>query len=349
MQSLIPHSKPSITEHDVTAVNLAVRSGQLAAGWHTRTLESSLASRLNRRAVCVSSGTAALHMALLTAGIQPGDAVALPTHSCPSVLYALHYVGAVPVLYDSGRMGIGTSLQSLNACRNAKHIKAIITVHQYGIPDPVVSELSGVPLIEDCAASLGATVHGRLVGSFGHASVFSFYGTKLVAGGECGAVATDDKSAEWIQNHRTPRGADSADTHYPYSPAETCAALANSQLDRLDGFIRRRRQLAEIYRTELADCAWVPGPDTRCEPVWHRFVIGLEMQREKMMDAARADGIQFGFGVKTPLHRLLKLPPEHYPESEHAWRHSVSLPIYPDLTESEQERIIQCVRRCVTG
>jgi len=349
MQPLIPHSKPAITEADIAQAAATIRSGRLAAGESTRELEEVLTRRLGRPSVCVSSGTAGLHMALLSAGAVPGDRIAVPTHCCPSVLYAVNYIGAEAVLYDCGSLGIGISDSAYDRLRDDDRLKIIIVVHQYGFPVSGITGLPGDRVIEDCAAALGALVDCRPVGTFGRAAVFSFYGTKLLAGGECGAVAAEDEVVKWIRGHRTPRGADTVETCYPYSPAEVCSALALSQFNRLDEFINRRRTLAEIYRSELGNCVEFTKVDPQCQPVWHRCIIGLNMDRETLIHAAGLEGIHLGYGVRTPLHRLVRKAPRDFPFSEHAWRSTVSLPIYPDLTELEQERIIECIKRRVPG
>jgi perosamine synthetase len=187
---------------------------------------------------------------LLSLGITEGMKVAIPTHCCPSVLYAVRYVGATPILFDCGTLGYGSAPNAVADV--APLVKAVVVVHQYGIPDIYgVSQRLSIPLIEDCAAALGARIGTDLVGNFGILAIFSFFATKLIAGGECGAVAGDSDLIDWIRTRRTPRGADSACTHYPYSPSEVCSAIALTQLEQHQRFIDARTRLADTYSTEL--------------------------------------------------------------------------------------------------
>lgn len=339
---MIPHSRPCLGDQEIEAAVRVVRSGILSSGPETVHLESKLSRLLSREVACVSSGTAALHMGLIQAGLCKGSKVAIPTHCCPSVLYALRYIGATPVLYDCSESGAASDPVSLNtACEQAD---AVVVVHQFGLPDPAVLNVFPIPLIEDCAAAIGCRLGNHPAGSFGDIAVFSFYATKLIAGGECGAAAGTTEAVRWIREHRTPRGADDGETHYAYSPSEISSAVANAQLDKLEQFIERRTGLAERYSQQLEPYCRIPRPPECSRPVWHRYVIGTGERREDLIKAAVLNGIQVGYGVKTPIHRLLNLDPMRFPNSERASQFSVSLPIYPDLTLDEQDRIIGFVR-----
>ncbi|MCD4653223.1 DegT/DnrJ/EryC1/StrS family aminotransferase [bacterium] len=340
---MILHSKPSFGESELIAVTNVVKTGCLANGPATNQLETNLAKRVGRPVVCVSSGTAALHMALMTLGIDQKEKVAIPTHCCPSVLYALQYMGAEPVLYDCGSLGMGSEPGLFENI--GPDVKAVLIVHQYGMPDEAVIANYDKPLIEDCAAALGSFINNQPVGIFGESSIFSFYATKMIAGGECGAVATNKKSVEWIKEKRSPRGANDAQTHFPYSPSDLCAALALVQMERLDEFVETRTRLAAIYSTELESLVHIPQVSLKVRPSWHRYIISTHKSRDLVIEAANKSGICLGYGVKTPIHRLLKMDPLKFSASEHAWNYTVSLPIYPDLTELEQERIIQFLRK----
>jgi len=340
---VIPHSKPVIGELEISAALEVIRSGMLSSGLQTARLESALEKVLTRNVACVSSGTAALHMALLSLGITEGMKVAIPTHCCPSVLYALRYVGATPVLFDCGVLGYGSAP---NAVAGLAHlVNAVVVVHQYGIPDiHGVSEKTSVPLIEDCAAALGARIGTAVVGNSGVLAIFSFFATKLIAGGECGAVAGDSDLVDWIRTRRTPRGADSECTHYPYSPSDICSAIALTQLKQHQHFVDARTRLADAYSTELRNHATIPVIPEHCFPVWHRYIISTHKPREEVIRAARKKEICIGYGVRTPIHRLLKMNPTHFVNSEKAYEYSISLPLYPDLTSDQQEQVISFLK-----
>jgi perosamine synthetase len=340
LNDFIPHSKPSLDIEERDAVQRVVSSGYLGCGPETGALESELTRYLGRSTAVLSSGTAALHLALQSLNIQTGDRIAIPTHTCPSVYYALCYLKATPALYDSGPAGYGIDGESFErACRGSQ---AAIVVHTYGLPAIEPGSFpEGIPVIEDCAHALGAEVDGKPVGTFGHMAIFSFYPTKMIAGGECGAVTGPSEQIEMIRNWRSPRGADDAEIRYPYSPSDLSAAISREQLKKLDRFISRRREIAAQYGSGLKKC-WCPGLKAVCRGsnTWYRYVIQTDIQRDEMIKLARESGIQLGKGVLTPLHRLLGQDAGKFPHSEHACQFTVSLPIYPDLTNQQQTHII---------
>ncbi|MBN1550356.1 DegT/DnrJ/EryC1/StrS aminotransferase family protein, partial [bacterium] len=332
MDTSIPHSKPYLGQEEVDAVLKTLASGNLSSGNQVHALEDSLSTRFNRPSCVVSSGTAALHLALLGLGIGKGAKVAIPTHTCPSLLYVLQYVNAEPVLFDCGPLGIGIDMGSLEM--RLLTVDAIIVVHTYGFPVPLAKQLpEKTVLIEDCAHSIGATISEKSELMSGAALMFSFYPTKMMCGGECGAVVGSTALIDFIKQVRSPRGADSAQTHYPYSPNELCAAIANQQFQKLNVFIEKRRQIAAFYDASFAELPiTIPWSYPSAKSVYYRYVIETPKPRDEVIKRANELGVRFGFGVKTPLHRLLKKKIKEFPNSEKAYKYSVSIPIYPGLS-----------------
>jgi len=210
MSEVIGHSRPTIGRQDIDAIRRVLESGWLSQGEEVRSFEEELASKIGvADGVCVSSGTAALHLGLLAVGVREGDRVAIPGYCCSSVYHAVQLAGGSPVLVDIDPARMVMDEESL--LRAVKRgARAVVLVHLLGYPGPVeiVGEL-GVPVIEDCAQSLGASVEGQAVGSFGTVSVFSFFATKLITTGEGGMVASDDvqilanvEGLEIIQGYR---------------------------------------------------------------------------------------------------------------------------------------------------
>lgn len=337
MTEFIPRSRPCLGAEETQAVRRVIASGHLACGPEVAALESELAAFLDRPVAVVSSGTAALHLALMALGVRSGDRVATPTHCCPSVLYPLRYIGAEPVLFDSGVLGAGTDPDRFrDACRSAR---VVIAVHTYGFPSGIPDGL-GIPVIEDCAHALGARFAGRPAGIAGDAAVFSFYPTKMLAGGECGAVAGPVDLVDRVRRLRSPRGADDGDTRYPYSPSDLPAAVVRAQLTKLDRFLADRRTAAADYRRLLKDLDVIlPVERPGTVSSWYRFVIETPRKRDELISAAHRDGIGLGAGVLTPLHRLTGADPARFPGSERAFHRCVSVPVYPGMPTDTPARV----------
>ena len=253
-QASIPHSKPTLGKEEAAAAAEVVRSGYLAEGQRTVALETTLAETIGvKHAAAVNSGSSALHLALLALDVAEGDEVVVPSYVCTAVLNAVNYVGATPVLADVD--------DSLNLCphdakrRLSRKTKAVIVPHLLGNP-AAIDELAelGPPIIEDCAQAIGATVPGgppAQAGARGVLSVFSFYATKVLAAGECGAVASN--SARLIGKVVDLKDYDERRSYrvrYNYKCNDLAAALALCQLRKLPRFLTRRRAIARQYAAE---------------------------------------------------------------------------------------------------
>ncbi len=342
MHPFIPHSRPTLGEEEARAAAAAVASGQIAEGPEVAAFEREVASFLGvRHAVSVSSGTAALHLALMAVGVGPGDEVVVPSFVCSALLNAVAAAGAAPVLAEVEPETLNIDPADV-AHRLSPRTKAIVVPHMFGLPADLDRLAAlGVPLIEDCAQAIGAEHRGRAVGSVGQAAIFSFYATKVMATGEGGLVATS--SAVLAENVRDLKTYDQKKDHrqrFNFKMTDIQAAIGRVQLRRLAGFIRRRRDIAERFRAALQG---FPVALPRQEPgcIYFRFVVDGVADAAAFIRQARGLGVGCERPVHTPLHRLLGI--EGFPRAEAAWRRTVSLPIYPALTDEETERIIAVV------
>jgi len=345
VELLIPHSRVEFDEVAIAEVRSVLLSGRVATGEKVHQLEVELESRFHRPFACVTSGTAALHLTLLASGIGPGYRMAIPSFICPSVFYCLKYVGAEPVLYDCGHLGIGVSSESLEIA--VADSDGCIIPHTFGfVTEFDRSLMTGRLCIEDCCQSNGAMADGHVVGNFGQASIHSFYATKMIGSADGGAVSGNAELLEWVRSRRNHRGHDDLTCRYPYSMSDLHAVLILARLEQLPRAIERRRQIAERYASELADLP-IDTPAITSPSVWYRFPIITPVSREKLITEAFRRGIGFGFGVRTPLHRLLDRDPSCFPNAEKAMRNLVSVPIYPGLKETEQQQIVDVIRQVV--
>jgi len=340
---MIPHSRPSITDDDAERVARVVRSGQLAQGPEVAAFERELAARLGVQDVAaVSSGSAALELALIALGVGAGDEVLIPTYVCDALHHAVQRVGAAPVLVDAD-----PDTQSLSAkdalARRSRRTRAVIVPHAFGLTaDLEPFAALEVPVIEDCAQALGAELdHGKAAGSGGALAVCSFYATKMIAAGEGGAVVGP---SALIARVRDVRDYDERETLAPRTNAkltDMAAALARGQLARLDAFLARRRAIAARYRALLAGVNARLPVDAGARHVYHRFVLGFDRDPAAVARALGERGVAARRPVFRPAHRARRL--DGFPEADRLWAELLSIPCYPALTDDEVERVARAL------
>ena len=328
-----------MTDDDAERVARVVRGGQLAQGPEVAGLERELAQRLGvAAAAAVSSGSAALELALRALDVGAGHEVIIPTYACDAVYHAVTRCGATPVLADADPDTLGLSGADVARRRTAR-TRAVIVVHPFGLAvDLADFQRLGVPLVEDCAQTLGATCAGRPVGARGELAVCSFYATKLLTTGEGGAVAGP---ADLVARARDTRDYDERTELAPrfnYQMTDMQAVLGRSQLARLDTFIARRRALAARYRMALARAPRCRVPaDAGERHVYHRFVVAIDRPLEPIVAHLDRRGVAARRPVFRPIHRALGLT--GYPTAEWLWSQCLSLPCYPLLTDGEADTV----------
>jgi dTDP-4-amino-4,6-dideoxygalactose transaminase len=305
--------------------------------------------------VAVNSGTSALHLALLAVGAGPGTEVLLPAYCCAALLNAVHLAGATPVLVDSVPGGFNLCPEDARH-RVSDRTAAVVVAHLFGHPAPLEPFLElGIPVVEDCAQSLGATEGGSLTGSRGAVAICSFYATKVITTGQGGLVSTGD--ADRLALLRDLVDYDNREEWRPrfsYGISEMQAALGLWQLERLPEWLRRRRALAAFFDAELSSAPGRPGdppggagrgpaspaPPPSLEPIHFRYPV-----RVPDADTALAALQERGIGAKRPVHRPLHhyFPPlaREYPHAEAAHNQLVSLPLYPALTDTEARGVVR--------
>lgn len=345
---MISHSKPSLGNREITALKKTLISGYVAQGKQVAQLESELSQQVgHQNGVAVSSGTSALHLALLSLGVTASDSVVLPTYACTAILNAVNMVGAKPVLADVDPES-GNLTQETVAKKLQKNTRAVIAAHLFGQPAFVQEiEKLGVPVIEDCAQCIGAQVHGRPVGGLSTVSVFSFYATKLITGGEGGMVCTSDKKlAARLNDLRDYDEKDRYELRFNYKMSDIQATLARVQLKRLPEFIRKRRILAKKYYQLLKEFPiQLPPNIPETSPIYYRFICRVEGNVDKIIASMATDKIQCRKPIFKPLHQYFELGASEFKNAERLYQTSLSLPIYPDLPESGMRRVVSCLRR----
>ena len=338
----IPHSRPTLGTEEIKAVSKVIASGHIAEGAVVKEFEQKFADYLNvKHAVATNSGTSALHLALLALEVGPGDEVIIPSYVCCALLNAVNYAGATAVLAD-----ICPNTYNLDAAdvkkRLSSRTKAIIVPHLFGMAADLNPLLAlDVPIIEDCAQAVGAVYNQRPVGTFGVAAIYSFYATKVITTGEGGMVVCNAKDiAERIRDLKTYDQKDDYKIRFNYKMSDIQAVLGLAQLEKLNAILRRRKAIAEQYTRAFKVLDLNLPPDDSGQ-IFFRYVIGLKADSKPGIEALSRKGIGCDRPVYLPLHRQIKL--KGYPVTEKAWKNSLSLPIYPSLSDEAVTRVIDAV------
>jgi perosamine synthetase len=342
---MIPHSRPSLGVEEEEAVTRVIRSGHLAQGEEVEALERELAARLGvAYVVAVSSGSAALHLSLISLEVTEEQSVILPSYVCSALLNAIRHVGASPIPVDIDPDTLNISPQIV-ASQLSKNTGAILVPHMFGRCADLSSLLTlGIPLVEDCAMSLGAYYNGEAAGSLGKVGVFSFYATKVLCGGEGGAVATNDPAIrERVSDLRDYDGRNDALPRFNYKLTDLQAAVIRTQLTKLDDFIERRRSLGSLYTETLTDTdAILPTFQEGDFPF--RYVIHHQDGAERLAAKFSDEGISARNPVHSPIHTCLSLSDSAYPNTVTAQGSALSLPLYPALSDDEVDQITTTAR-----
>ncbi len=307
--------------------------------------------------VAASSGTSALHLAVIAAGIGPGDKVLLPAHTFIATAWGVLYQGGIPVFCDVERE-TGNMDMADAARRLSDDVKAIIPVHLYGQPadmDAVLkfAEENHLTVIEDAAQSHGARHGDRRVGSFGAFGCFSFYpGKNLGAAGEGGAVVCRNADAaermRALRHHAQSERYIHQELGYNYRMDGIQGLVLRHKLARLDEWTDMRRHIAALYRDGLADLPLeLPEPANR-DHVYHLFVVRTP-KRQELADHLSSKGLQTGLHYPVPLHRQPALKSyaadeSSYPVSDHYADECLSLPLFSGMSDGQADLVIAAVR-----
>ncbi len=378
---MLPYARQDISEADISAVTDALRSDWLTTGPRVPAFEGALAAVTGaRHAIAFSSGTAALHGAMASLRLRPGDEVLTTPMTFAATANAALFVGAEPRFAD---VDPGTLLLDPTAAATAMtpRTRALAPVDYAGQPADydalrsVANAAPGgpIPIVADAAHSLGATYRGRPVGALADLTILSLHPAKILTTGEGGAVLTDDDDrAAFLRRFRNHGiGTELAarrdwtyamvELGYNYRLTDVMAALGTSQLTRLDAFLASRRRLAARYRAALAG-HWAvdvqvvaPGAD----PAWHLFVVLLRLDRLRVDRAAvyhalRAEGI--GVNVHyIPVHRhpfYRQRYPElegRFPVAEAAYERLLTLPLFSSMTDADVDDVVSALDKVTTA
>jgi dTDP-4-amino-4,6-dideoxygalactose transaminase len=352
----IPIARPSIGEAEVSAVVEVLRSGNLVQGEVVARFERRFAAIVGvRHAVAVSSGTAALHIALLAHGIGPGDEVITSPFSFAATANAVLYTGARPVFVDIDPQDFNIDPHLVERCITSR-TRALLPVHLYGQPADMpaivaIAQHYGLAIVEDAAQAHGASIGGRNVGTFGTAC-FSFYATKNVATGEGGVVTTDDDAIadklRLLRSHGSRVRYQHEILGFNYRMTDLQAAIGEVQLERLPELTQNRVANAEFLTNRLHNVT-TPRPLPGRQHVYHQYTVRVRSNRDGAARALAQQGIGTGIHYPRPIHRQPLYRNLGYtdslPHAEQASREVLSLPVHPALDRWDLERIVDAVSR----
>jgi perosamine synthetase len=346
-------ARPDVGEVELRRVAEVLEDGMLTMGPRVGELEDELARAVGtRHAVAVSSGTAALHLALLALGIGPGDEILVPAYTFPATANVVALAGARPRLVDVDPETMNLDIGLVESALTPR-TRAVFAVHLFGRPlewDNLVDAAPGVELLEDAAGALGAEYRGKPCGSLGILACFSFHPRKIVTTGEGGAVTTDDgeiaNAVRRLRHHGIePAGEfEIAQPGLNYRLSDILCAVGIPQLQRLQTLLAQRTRIADAYGERLRDAVRVPNADAGDVHGWQAYVVQLD-RRDEALAALRAAGIEAQIGTYA-LHRLRAYADQGaFPGADAAFQRALALPFHTRLTESELDRVAEVVRR----
>jgi UDP-4-amino-4,6-dideoxy-N-acetyl-beta-L-altrosamine transaminase len=372
----LPYGRQWVDDDDVAAVSAVLRSDYLTTGPAVETFEAGIRAATGApHAVAVNSGTSALHAAYAATGIGPGDEIVTSPLTFAATANAALYLGAGVRFADVDRATGNLDPEAAEAAVTPA-TRLLVPIDYTGHPADYdafdrIAAARGLVTVADAAHSLGATYHGRAVGTLAGLSELSFHPVKPVTTAEGGEVTTAD--AEWAARARRfrthgiarepaeleadegPWWYEQHELGFNYRLTDLQSALGTSQLGRLDTFLARRREIARRWGEGLADleALTLPAVADGVEPGWHLYVV-------RVADAARRRAFferlrELGLGVQVhyipvywhPYYRALGYRPGLCPVAEDFYRRAVSLPIYPRMTDADLDGAIERVRRAV--
>jgi perosamine synthetase len=341
-------ARPDVGERELAAVAEVLQSGQLTMGPKVEEFERALAAAVGTaHAAAVSSGTAALHLAVLALGIGPGDEVIVPAYTFPATANAVELAGARAVLVD---VDPDTFLVEPGAVADAltPRTRAVMAVHLFGRPVQWEALQTAVPqdvvLVEDAAGALGALYRGTPCGALGTIACFSFHPRKIVTTGEGGAVTSDDAELDAavrrLRHHGWAAPGDMPAPGFNYRLPDVLCALGIPQLAQLDVLLEAREQVARGYTDRLEHFALTPSAAVGDRHGWQAYVIQLD-RRDDALAALSSEGIEAQIGTWA-VHRLGRYRDQGpFPGADRAFERALALPFHSRLSDAELDRVAE--------
>jgi dTDP-4-amino-4,6-dideoxygalactose transaminase len=384
-QEPMPFHRPLLGEEEVKEVIAVLESGWLTTGARVVAFEREFGDVIGSSALALSSGTAALHLGLIVAGVGPGDVVVTTPYTFCSTVHVIEQVGARPLFVDVERDTLNIDVSAVAAAveDSGEAVKAVLPVHIAGQPcdmDPMLelAKTHGLALVEDAAHAFGAAHRGRPVGQVEpglvHTVAFSFYATKNITTGEGGMLSGEpallEEARRWSLHgisrdawHRNNVGGawryDVLCAGFKYNMPDLLAALGRVQLGRSDDMLRRRHEVAHAYTAAFGELPELDVPIARpgTRHAWHMYLLRLVLPRLSVTrDEFIAELNAAGIGTSVhfiPIHHLRYYRDRYdfdgadFSVTDAEFERVLSLPIYPAMTDGDVERVVAAVRSVV--
>ncbi len=375
-ETFLPYNLPDLGREEEEAVVGALRSHWISRGPQTAQFEDELSRYLSgERVLAVASCTAGMHLALLAMGIGPGDEVITTPYTFAASVNVIVHTGATPVLVDVEPDTANIDLDRVERALTAR-TKAVLPVHYAGHPVDMAKlnalrDHYHVPVVEDAAHGIASRYDGRRVGTFGNVTAYSFYATKNLTTGEGGAVVVPDgELADKIRvlslhgmsrnawNRYTEKGSWFYTVEAPgfkYNMTDIQAAIGRVQLGKLDEMQKKRRAIADIYRSHFTGLpVTLPAERPEAAHAWHLYPLRLRLEALTISRAAFIEELQ-ARNIGASVHFIpIHLHPYYqdrfhwregdFPVAERYFQEEVSLPLYPSMSSQDIDDVIQAVR-----
>jgi len=372
---VLPVFRPSMGQEEIDAVAKVMKSGWIGLGPITEEFEKKFAAFVNAgNAIALSSATAALHLSLLALGIGKGDEVLVPSLTFVSTSHVVLYIGAKPVFVDIDEETLCMDPKDLKK-KITKKSKAIIPVHYGGHPAELdtihdIAKKYKLVVVEDASHATGARYKDKMVGSLSDLTCFSFHAVKNLAIGDGGMITTNDKNVTEVARRLRWMGInkntwereelvqeknyrqygwfyDVTDLGYKCHMNDIAAALGLVQLKKIEKMNRKRKALTERYTQKLKKYKWLTTPQVRpwAKSAYHNYVIRTKL-RDRLNLFLKARKISSGVHY-FPVHMFSYYKKNNYhanvPVTEAVWKELLTLPLYPTLSISDQNRVITSI------
>lgn len=376
-RKMIPYGRQTIEEDDIQAVVDVLRSDYLTTGPKIAEFEKMVADYVGAKyAVAISNGTSALHAACFAAGIQAGDEVITTPLTFAASSNCVLYCGGTPVFADVDPKTYNIDPEDIRRKITDK-TKAIIAVHLAGQPcdmDEIhkIAKEHDLLVIEDGAHALGSVYKGKKVGTLSDMTTFSFHPVKPITTGEGGMIVTDNEEfyqkMMLFRSHGITRDENlmtrndgswfyqQLNLGYNYRITDIQCALGCSQMKKLDRFLARRKEIVARYNEAFADCEniIIPYQLPETESGWHLYIVQVKnCDRRKVFEALREHGIAVNVHyIPVYLHPYYQehgYKDVHCRNAEEVYSHIISLPLYPTLTEEQQQYVIETLKYVING
>lgn len=372
---MIPYGRQTIEEDDIQAVIEVLKSDYLTTGPKIAEFEKMVADYVGAKyAVAISNGTAALHAACFAAGIGAGDEVITTPLTFAASSNCVLYCGGTPVFADVDPKTYNIDPEDIKRKITAR-TKAIIAVHLAGQPcdmDAIhaIAKEHNLIVIEDGAHALGSEYKGKKVGALSDMTTFSFHPVKPITTGEGGMIVTDDeqlyeklvlfrshgitREENLMTRNEGPWFYQQLELGYNYRMTDIQCALGCSQMKKIDRFLERRRELVKRYEKAFADCSNIVTPYQLPETNsgWHLYIVQVKnCDRREVFESLRREGI--GVNVHYipvyyhPYYQEHGYQGVHCKNAEEIYEHMISLPLYPGLTDEQQDEVIEKIKKLV--